>query len=86
MPPTCQAIIDGKGDYLFVVKDKQPDLKAGIAESFGAPPLVPARALAAIRNLVPLLIRSSGMSAPETRENFREDRAEAIAPVIGRIL
>jgi hypothetical protein len=32
----CQAIDDGKGDYLFVVKDNQPQLKAGIAESFGA--------------------------------------------------
>ncbi len=32
----CQAIEDGKGDYLFVVKDNQPQLKAGIAESFGA--------------------------------------------------
>ncbi len=32
----CQAIDDGKGDYLFVVKDNQPQLKASIAESFGA--------------------------------------------------
>jgi hypothetical protein len=32
----CQAIDDGKGDYLFVVKDNQPELKASIAESFGA--------------------------------------------------
>ena len=32
----CQTIEDGKGDYLFVVKDNQPELKAGIAESFGA--------------------------------------------------
>jgi hypothetical protein len=32
----CQAIKDGKGDYLFVVKDNQPELKASIAESFGA--------------------------------------------------
>jgi hypothetical protein len=32
----CQAIEDGKGDYLFVVKDNQPELKASIAESFGA--------------------------------------------------
>jgi DDE_Tnp_1-associated len=32
----CQAIGDGKGDYLFVVKDNQPELKASIAESFGA--------------------------------------------------
>lgn len=45
-----------------------------------------ARALAAIRNLVPYLIRSRGMSVPEARENFREDRAEAIAAVTGRFL
>ena len=32
----CQPIDDGKGDYLFVVKDNQPQLKASIAESFGA--------------------------------------------------
>lgn len=31
----CQTIEDGKGDYLFVVKDNQPELKADIAESFG---------------------------------------------------
>ena len=31
----CQTIIDGKGDYLFVVKDNQPELKADIAGSFG---------------------------------------------------
>jgi len=31
----CQAIEDEKGDYLFVVKDNQPQLKASIAESFG---------------------------------------------------
>jgi hypothetical protein len=45
-----------------------------------------ARALAAIRNLVMYLIRSRGMPVPEARENFREDRAEAIAIVTGRIL
>jgi len=45
-----------------------------------------ARALAVIRNLVLYLIRSRGMSVPEARENFREDRAEAIALVTGRIL
>jgi hypothetical protein len=32
----CRAINDGEGDYLFVVKDNQPQLKASIAESFGA--------------------------------------------------
>ena len=31
----CQTIKDGKGDYLVVVKDNQPDSKAAIAESFG---------------------------------------------------
>ena len=31
----CRAITDGKGDYVFVVKDNQPELKADIAESFG---------------------------------------------------
>ena len=45
-----------------------------------------ARALAAIRNLVLYLIRFRGTSVPEARENFREDRAEAIKLVTGRIL
>jgi Transposase DDE domain len=45
-----------------------------------------ARALAVIRNIVLHLIRSRGMSVPEARENFREDRAEAIALVTGGIL
>jgi len=45
-----------------------------------------ARALAAIRNLVLYLIRSAGMSVPEARENFREDRAQVIELVTGRIL
>ena len=45
-----------------------------------------ARALAAIRNLALHLIRSLGMSVPEARENFREDRAQVIALVTGRIL
>jgi hypothetical protein len=45
-----------------------------------------ARALAAIRNLVLFLIRARGLSAPEARENFREDRADAIALVTGLIL
>ena len=31
----CQTITDGHGDYMFVVKDNQPALKADIAESFG---------------------------------------------------
>ncbi len=45
-----------------------------------------ARPLAAIRNLVLYLIRSRGLSVPEARENFREDRAHAIAIVTGRFL
>ena len=45
-----------------------------------------ARALAAIRNLVLYLIRSAGMSVPEARENYREDRDRVIALVTGRIL
>jgi predicted transposase YbfD/YdcC len=45
-----------------------------------------ARALAAIRNLVLSLIRSRGLSVPEARENFREDRAQAVAVVTGQIL
>jgi predicted transposase YbfD/YdcC len=45
-----------------------------------------ARALAAIRNLVLYLIRSAGMSVPEARENYREDRAVVIALVTGKIL
>jgi predicted transposase YbfD/YdcC len=45
-----------------------------------------ARALAAIRNLVLYLIRSQGMSVPEARENYREDRNQVIALVTGRIL
>jgi DDE family transposase len=45
-----------------------------------------ARALAALRNLVLWLIRSRGLSVPEARENFREDRAEVLALVTGRNL
>ena len=45
-----------------------------------------ARALAAIRNLALYLIRSAGMSVPEARENYREDRDRVIALVTGRIL
>lgn len=39
----CRHIREGSGDYLFVVKDNQPQLKAGIAEAFGdRSPLGPA--------------------------------------------
>ena len=44
------------------------------------------RALASIRNLGLFLIRARGLSVREARENFREDRAQAIAVVTGRIL
>ena len=45
----CQTITDRQGDYLFVVKDNQPALKADIAESFGdlSPPPSPTGAAAA---------------------------------------
>jgi len=45
-----------------------------------------ARPLAALRNLALSLIRKTGIPIPEARENFREDRAEAIKTVTGRIL
>ena len=44
------------------------------------------RPLASIRNLALSLIRARGLPVREARENFREDRAEAIALVTGRIL
>ena len=44
------------------------------------------RALACLRNLALALIRRRGLSVREARENFREDRADAIALVTGRIL
>lgn len=45
-----------------------------------------ARPLAGLRNLVTWMIRKTGISIPEARENFREERAEAIKAVTGRIL
>jgi predicted transposase YbfD/YdcC len=45
-----------------------------------------ARPLATSRNLVLNLIRSRGLPVREARENFREDRADTIALVTGRIL
>ena len=30
----CQQVVDAGGDYLFVVKDNQPELKAAIAAEF----------------------------------------------------
>ena len=47
---------------------------------------VAGRALACLRNQVLATIRNRGMDVREARENFREDRAEAIAAVTGRIL
>ena len=44
------------------------------------------RALACLRNLALATIRRRGLCVREARENFREDRAEAIAAVTGRIL
>ena len=41
----CRTLTDGGGDYAFVVKDNQPELKASIAESFGE--LSPLRSAAA---------------------------------------
>ena len=45
-----------------------------------------ARALAGVRNTALTLIRRLGLPTREARENFREDRAEAIKAVTGRIL
>ena len=45
-----------------------------------------ARALAGVRNATLAIIRRSGAAIREARENFREDRADAIKVVTGRIL
>ena len=45
-----------------------------------------ARPLATLRSTVVGMIRSLGLPIPEARENFREDRADAIKAVTGRIL
>ncbi len=45
-----------------------------------------ARPLVTLRNTAVFLIRKRGLAIPEARENFREDRAEAIKAVTGRIL
>ena len=42
--------------------------------------------LAGLRNLVTWMIRKTGVSIPEARENFREERAEAIRAVTARSL
>jgi hypothetical protein len=43
-----------------------------------------ARPLATLRNTAIGIIRRRGLSIPEARENFREDRYEAIKAVTGR--
>lgn len=45
-----------------------------------------ARPLATLRNTAISLFRRRGLAIPEARENFREDRAEAIRAVTGRVL
>jgi len=45
-----------------------------------------ARALAGVRNTALAIIRRLGHNVREARENFREDRTEAIKAVTGRIL
>jgi hypothetical protein len=45
-----------------------------------------ARALASVRNATIGIIRRSGQAIRQARENFREDRAEAIKAVTGRVL
>jgi hypothetical protein len=45
-----------------------------------------ARALACVRNATITLIRRLGLPIREARENFREDRSNAISVVTGRIL
>ena len=45
-----------------------------------------ARQLATLRNTAIGMIRRLGRSIPAARENFREDRADAIQAVTGRIL
>jgi Transposase DDE domain len=45
-----------------------------------------AHALAGVRNAALTIIRRRGHAIREARENFREDRAEAIKAVTGRIL
>ena len=42
-----------------------------------------ARPLATLRNIAITLIRRTGISIPEARENFREDRNDAIRAVTG---
>jgi predicted transposase YbfD/YdcC len=45
-----------------------------------------ARALAALRNLVLAMLRSTGASVPAARETYAADRSAALHAVTGRIL
>lgn len=45
-----------------------------------------ARALSGVRNTALAIIRRGGQAIRQARENYREDRAEAIKAVTGRIL
>jgi Transposase DDE domain len=45
-----------------------------------------ARALSGVRNTALAIIRRTGQAIRQARENYREDRSEAIKAVTGRIL
>ncbi len=66
----CRTINDGNGDYLFVVKDNQPDLNAGIAESFSdLPP--PCEAAGAPAELPPDITRAETLDKAHGRIETR---------------
>jgi hypothetical protein len=69
----CQTITDGQADYMFVVKDNQPALKADIAESFGdlSPPRRPAATTSLRRLIWPLLKPSRRATAASRRAGSR---------------
>ena len=69
----------GIENRLHHVRDVSMDEDRGRTRAAG-------RALACLRNLVLATIRGRGLDVREARENFREDRAEAIAAVTGRVL
>lgn len=66
----CQAVRDGKGDYLFTVKANQPGLMADIAEAFGDafPPGAGQRAERPARG--------GDLERPAARSGARRDRRE----------
>ena len=82
-PPACLAALVrahwGIENRLHHVRDVSMDEDRCRSRAAG-------RALACLRNLVLATIRGRGLEVREARENFREDRAEAIAAVTGRIL